>query len=103
MTEKLHVKQVLNLTVKADDLVWKEKHEDYQQAPANDFHHPSTMVNTVTRVPLIFHPNHHNSKDREKEKVPQAHPQDSISFKPLPVRCLVKLIDPCMTNSVSIS
>lgn len=28
--EKFQVKHVVNLTVKADDLIWKEKHEDYQ-------------------------------------------------------------------------
>jgi len=46
------------LTIEADDLVWNEKHKDYQNEPADNFHHPPSMVHTIPRIPLGFYTNH---------------------------------------------
>lgn len=46
------------LTIKADDLVWKEEHKDNHKAPTDDFHHPTPMVQAITRILLSFDTNH---------------------------------------------
>lgn len=86
------------LTIEADDLIWNEKHKDYQKAPADNFHHPTSMMHTVPRIPLGFHTNHQNSQNSEKQKIPQANPQNCIRFKPFSARCVFEVIDPCSIN-----
>jgi len=48
------------LTIEADDLVWNEKHKDYEKEPTDNFHHPTSMVHTIPRIPLGFYTNHQN-------------------------------------------
>lgn len=82
------------LTIEADDPIRKKEHQYDQNAPANNFHHPTPMVQTITRILLVLHANHEDSKDGEKQEVTQAHPQYCICLKPLSIRSLVKMIDP---------
>lgn len=83
------------LTIEADDPIWTEKHKYYQDAPANNFHRPTTMVHTVTWVFLALYTDHQDCQNSEKEKVPQADSKYSICFKPFPAWCCVKAINPC--------
>lgn len=82
------------LTIKADDFVWKEKHKDYQKEPTDNLHHPTPMVQAITRILLIFHTDHQNRKDSEEQKIPQANPKNSISLKPFSARSMFEVIDP---------
>lgn len=52
------------------------------------------MVQTITRILLVLHTDHKDSKDGEKQEVPQAHSQYRICLKPLSIRSLVEMIDP---------
>ena len=48
------------LTIKADDFIRNEEHQDDQYEPTDNFHHPTTVVYTITGVFLSLHTNHHN-------------------------------------------
>lgn len=54
------------LTIEANDSIGKKEHQYNQNAPANNFHHPTSMVQIVTRILLVLYTNHKNSKDSEK-------------------------------------
>ena len=91
------------LTIETNNPIWHEKQgEEHQKEPTSDFHHPSTMVDTITGILLTLDTNHHNKQDGEEQKIPQAYTKHGLGLKPLPIRYLMKMINPRINNQTTL-
>ena len=68
------------LTINTDDIIGKEKHQNYQQSPTNDLHNPSTVVPPNRNVFLSLNSNHRDIKYSEMDFLPYCKTQQQTIF-----------------------
>lgn len=60
------------------------------------------MMQRITPVVLILHPDHNESQDSEKQEIPHAHTKNRLYLEPL-VRKVIRSIYPYIPNAQQIS